>query len=416
MPRPRASGTCCYPDGTRVTTTPTASRSVTETRTTGAARGYSPHRLGLPVGSANPLCTGHVCDLGYATTWFDDEHMWEWQVVYEFRWDVSSCTPHRPRCRCHSTSTQTTHASPSKKNWELCADPDNLGALTIIKDTADRTTRGTTSGSTCSGPTPGSDRAPGSRRRRVRRPTTRGPACGESTPWNAEDRFSWTDLIASDNAIHSRRAVPGDGEGSARHRPHRLQSHLGMPKRRPVACPHDGSGIGRRSVHARRPAPRSSPRELRTVADSSGGVDDRLRHRHTRLQHLQGRPRHLQVHQRRRRGDCVAATTRSATCRCSAPPESGENVGVLDRPPCRCSPRTRPTRSSWPRSSRCPTSRAGRATSTTSCCRCRWWRTTTGQLVPDTSVTCADDDDTACLAWRAGTAAPGAGAHRGRGG
>lgn len=44
------------------------------------------------IGSNDTLCDGNYnCELDYGQDWFDDVNLWEWQVVYEMRWDVSAC-------------------------------------------------------------------------------------------------------------------------------------------------------------------------------------------------------------------------------------------------------------------------------------------------------------------------------------
>ena len=156
---------------------------------------------------ANVLCSGLTCDLGYATTWFDNENRWEWQVVYEMRWDASSCTPPDPDF-FDLDFDQGTHASPNKRNFELCGDPANLGALTLIKDSLPDNPWNDFR-FTVTGPTPGSIvlQDPGAAECVAGNEFGAGgtpAACDNPNPWNAEDRFSWTDLVPTDNPITPR--------------------------------------------------------------------------------------------------------------------------------------------------------------------------------------------------------------------
>ena len=155
---------------------------------------------GSDSGPANPLCDGltpgSTCDLGYATSWFDQTNMWEWQVVYEFSWDVSSCTP-LDADSFVLDFLPGTHASPSKNSFELCGDPENLGALTLIKDSVPDNPWNDFEFNV-TGPSPGFAvlQDPGADECVA---GNEWATCGSATPWNAEDRFSWIDLIASNN-------------------------------------------------------------------------------------------------------------------------------------------------------------------------------------------------------------------------
>ena len=163
-----------------------------------------------PFTGAGDVLVGPGCDaacqqLGYGTTWWDPIHRWEWQVVYEVRWDVSGCEPVDPDQWLLSWD-ENTHSSPSKEAFELCGAPDSLASLTIIKDT-DVDNPWPKFAFEVQGPTPsltslqdwGTNECPPPA---LTDPTGAPlPACDNTAAWTYPDRVTFNDMIATDNPV-----------------------------------------------------------------------------------------------------------------------------------------------------------------------------------------------------------------------
>ena len=140
--------------------------------------------------------------LGFATSWFDDTNLWEWQVVYEMRWDVSGCNDIDPSTWLVSYDNDT-HSSPSKSFFELCSDQANLASLTIIKDT-DLDNPWHKFFFEVQGPTPsrarlqdwGTNECPPAA---LTDPSGAPlPTCDNTAAWTYPDRVTFTDMIPTD--------------------------------------------------------------------------------------------------------------------------------------------------------------------------------------------------------------------------
>lgn len=146
------------------------------------------------------LCDSGGCDLGYASSGWDATHLWEWQVVYELRWDVSPCDAFEPS-RWRVAWNDLTHASPAKPGLGLCSAAESLGRITVLNQVEPTPGNPWTSFRfTVEGPTPESVvlQDPGAAECTQ---LADWSACGASPPWELEDRVTLEGMIATDGVF-----------------------------------------------------------------------------------------------------------------------------------------------------------------------------------------------------------------------